>query len=115
MHEVERALAVMAQLGFSEGDPRPHLRIALEAGEPVGGRVVVHPGAAVPARTLAPSRWARCVESLACHGYDVVVTGSDEERDVCAVVAEFSTVRRSSSHDPTCAAWPECWRAPRSS
>lgn len=89
LHEVQRALAVMAQLGFSEGDPHPHLRIALEVGDPVDGRVVVHPGAAVPARTLEPSRWTGCVESLARHGYDVVVTGSDEERDVCAVVADF--------------------------
>ncbi len=89
LHEVQRALAVMAQLGFSEGDPHPHLRIALEVGEPVDGRVVVHPGAAVPARTLEPSRWTGCVESLARHGYDVVVTGSDEEHDVCAVVADF--------------------------
>ena len=88
VHEVERALAVMQQLGFSEGDPHPHLRIALEAAAPVRGQVLVHPGAAVPARTLEPSRWARCVEALARHGYDVVVTGSHEEHDVCAVVAE---------------------------
>jgi len=87
LHEVQRSLAVMAQLGLSEGDPHPHLRIALEAGEPVEGRVVVHPGAAVPARTLAPGRWAECVESLARHGYEVVVTGSNEERNVCAMVA----------------------------
>jgi len=87
VHEVERSLAVMEQLGFSE-DAHPHLRITLEAAEPMGGRVVVHPGAAVPARTLEPSRWARCVESLASHGYDVVVTGSHEEHDVAAMVAE---------------------------
>ena len=54
VHEVKRSLAVMEQLGF-EGDPQPHLRIALEPGEPIGGRVVVHPGAPPCPR----ARWSR--------------------------------------------------------
>jgi ADP-heptose:LPS heptosyltransferase len=97
LHEVERALSLAATLGYrlpdgddgrlavrrgrSTGPPRP--------GPPVaGGRyVVVHPGAAAPARVWAPDRHAALVDALAAAGRRVVVTGGADERALTAEVA----------------------------
>lgn len=49
--------------------------------------VVLHPGAAVPARAWSPERAARAAAALAAGGYRVVVTGGPGERDLTAKVA----------------------------
>jgi ADP-heptose:LPS heptosyltransferase len=49
--------------------------------------VVVHPGAAVPARAWSAGRAARAVASLSAGGYRVVVTGGPGERELTARVA----------------------------
>ncbi|MFI8962567.1 glycosyltransferase family 9 protein [Streptomyces sp. NPDC053493] len=49
--------------------------------------VVVHPGAAVPARAWSPPRAARAVAALHAAGHRVVVTGSASERWLTALVA----------------------------
>ncbi|MFI9822589.1 glycosyltransferase family 9 protein [Streptomyces sp. NPDC052013] len=49
--------------------------------------VVVHPGAAVPARAWSAGRAARAVAALSAEGYRVVVTGGRTERELTARVA----------------------------
>jgi ADP-heptose:LPS heptosyltransferase len=53
-----------------------------------GGRadVIVHPGAAAPARRWPASRWAAVVTALAEWGHSVTLTGSPAERGLCARV-----------------------------
>lgn len=95
---------------FSEELPEPlrALRIAEAAGYPapagddgslaadlperpaaagIGAYVVVHPGAAVPARAYPAEHHARVVELLAARGHRVLVTGGPEERALTARVA----------------------------
>jgi ADP-heptose:LPS heptosyltransferase len=95
VHEVARALAVVARLGYepAPGDDRLALAVgpdpppALAARLPAAPYVVVHPGASVPARTLRPDQWAAAVAALAAAGHRVVVTGSAAERHLTAAVA----------------------------
>lgn len=49
--------------------------------------LVVHPGAAVPARAWSPERAARAVRALERAGYRVVVTGGRAEKELTARVA----------------------------
>jgi ADP-heptose:LPS heptosyltransferase len=91
VHEVRRALAVAAALGFElpAGDDGT-LRVAAgepPAGLPAGGFVAVHPGASVPARAWAPERHRELVRMLADGGRRVVVTGGPGERELTASVA----------------------------
>ena len=89
LHEVERSLAVVGELDVEIGDPAAHrLRVDVAPMASRAGRVVLHPGAAVPARTLAPSQWRSAVAELVRQRYDVVVTGSRAEAGLCATVAE---------------------------
>ncbi len=88
LHEVERALAVVAALGVEVGHPSAlRLRVDVTAAPAVPGRVAVHPGASAPARTLPVSRWIEVTTSLARYGFDVVVTGTPAEAGSCAAVA----------------------------
>ncbi|GHG48943.1 glycosyltransferase family 9 protein [Streptomyces griseocarneus] len=91
-HEVDAALDLAEAAGFPlpEGDDG---RLAvLEPPAPDGlvgapGYVVVHPGAAVPARRWGRERCAAAVRSLVRAGYRVVVTGGPGERELTAAVA----------------------------
>lgn len=92
LHEVERALSLVATLGYTlpaDDDGRLRVRrggvrsgLALEP-----GYVVVHPGASVPARRFSPERNAELVEALVAEGYRVVVTGGPGEQALTAAVA----------------------------
>jgi ADP-heptose:LPS heptosyltransferase len=92
VHEVERALSLVAQLGYTlpPGDdgglrvdrpatPHPLTR--------AGRFVVVHPGASVPARAWSPQRCRDLVAALAARGRRVVVTAGPNERELAAHVA----------------------------
>jgi ADP-heptose:LPS heptosyltransferase len=88
LHEVERALAVVGMLGHDTPDD-VHLAVderlldpAIVGGLPTG-YVVVHPGASVPARSLAPARWRAVVDSLVARGVPVVLTGAAHETVAC--------------------------------
>lgn len=91
-HEAEAAvdLARVAGYGPPPGDdgrlrvlPPPDAR-ALTGADPY---VVLHPGAAVPARAWSARRAARAVDALTAAGYRVVVTGGPGERELTAEVA----------------------------
>lgn len=92
VHEVERALSLAAAAGYRlpAGDPGGlAVRGPLPAlpRRPPARSVVVHPGAAVPARSWAPERHGRLVRLLASAGWEVLVTGTREEARLCARVA----------------------------
>src|SRR5690606_12856834 len=109
VHEVTRGLLVTDALGLPRpaddrlavdlADPE-HRDAGLVAAGRAGGRsrngrradpvlppelvpdrpyVVVHPGASVPARTLAPVVWRHAVAALVHDGWSVVVTGTPGE------------------------------------
>lgn len=94
-----RALRIAAAAGFP-APPGDDGRLALApdradppAGTgraPAGPYVVVHPGAAVPARAYPADRCAQVVELLADRGHRVVVTGGPDERGLTAAVAGWA-------------------------
>ncbi len=89
IHEVERGLSLAAAMGFAlpAGDDDA-LRVRdVPAVARDATRVVVHPGASVPARAWAPARHADLVRALAAAGWDVVVTGGAGERALTRRVA----------------------------
>jgi ADP-heptose:LPS heptosyltransferase len=92
LHEVQRALSLVATLGYALGDDDDgalavRLPAAARAEVPDGPFVVVHPGASVPARSWSPARWTGLVTALADRGRRVVVTGAPGEVALTAAVA----------------------------
>jgi ADP-heptose:LPS heptosyltransferase len=90
--EVSRALAIVAGAGYSlpPGDEgRLAVRGAVDPAPFIGPDpyVVVHPGAAVPARTAPAALQAQIVQALTAAGLGVVVTGAPSERGLTARVA----------------------------
>ncbi|WP_375386950.1 glycosyltransferase family 9 protein [uncultured Amnibacterium sp.] len=87
-----RALRIAEAAGYAlpAGDAG-RLAVELPADVPAGvgdgPYVVVHPGAAVPARAYPAERSARVVELLAGRGHRVLVTGGPGERALTAAVA----------------------------
>lgn len=90
--EAERALQIAAAGGhYLPDDDDGRLRVGdvpdvahLVGGEPY---IVLHPGAAVPARAWPPLHHAALAELLTGAGYRVVVTGGSGERELTATVA----------------------------
>ncbi len=91
-HEARAALDLAEACGFAlpPGDDGA-LRVEatpdttpLTGGEPY---VVLHPGAAVPARAWSPERAERAAAALSAAGHRVVVTGGPDERELTARVA----------------------------
>ena len=93
--EVERALTIAAAAGYPlPADDDGRLRVTDPAGAYFTPRtaieepyVVVHPGAAVPARMWPPGHSAAAVDLLSASGHRVVVTGGPAETDLTARVA----------------------------
>lgn len=85
-HEARRWCRLLAEGLGLEADPRDGL---LGSPPPTDrpGAVVVHPGAASPARRWPPDRYAEVARRLAAYG-DVVVTGGPGEEDLATGVAE---------------------------
>jgi ADP-heptose:LPS heptosyltransferase len=101
LHEVERALSLVARLGYlSRGvrDRRLEVRRPdLPSAPPVQRPyVVVHPGASASARAWAPQRHAELVAALEERGHAVVVTGAPSETELTARVAAGGSGR---AHD----------------
>jgi len=89
VHEVERALGVVAALGMGL-PPGDDGRLAVRrshADVPGERYVVVHPGASVPARAWSPERNAALVTALAAEGRTVLVTGGPGETELTQRVA----------------------------
>jgi ADP-heptose:LPS heptosyltransferase len=93
--EPERMLAITAAAGYPAVDrnglavrPTPDVTGVV----PDRPFVVVHPGAAVPARRWPVRHAARAVELLADAGWSVVVTGGPDERLLTADVASATGI-----------------------
>ncbi|MFI9722048.1 glycosyltransferase family 9 protein [Streptomyces sp. NPDC052396] len=91
-HEVRAGLELAEAAGFPlPEDDDGRLRVtappATHALVGEGGFVVVHPGAAVPARRWGRERCAAAVRELLRAGHRVVVTGGRQERELTAAVA----------------------------
>ncbi|MPY47024.1 glycosyltransferase family 9 protein, partial [Streptomyces phyllanthi] len=91
-HEALAALDLAWAAGFAlppGDDGRLHVESPPDTTRLTGAGpyVVLHPGAAVPARAWTPERAARAVTALAAEGHRVVVTGGPGERDLTAKVA----------------------------
>lgn len=89
--EPERMLAVARAAGFAlpHGDAGT-LAVRADLTPPPGlpsEFVVVHPGAAVPARTYPAESWRAVVAGLTARGATVLVTGSADEAPLTAYVA----------------------------
>ena len=90
-HDADRWIRLVAEVGA------PCERADLVLADAAGARgrtVVVHPGAASPARRWPAQRWAEVVGALLGDGHDVVVTGGPAERALCAAVADGGGGRR---------------------
>jgi ADP-heptose:LPS heptosyltransferase len=86
VHEVDRWCGLLAAHGIAadRGDLALHRP---DLPSPAPRAVVVHPGAAFPARRWPPERFVGVARALAAAGHRVVVTGSAAERDVAVRVA----------------------------
>lgn len=91
--EPVRALSLASAAGWPAAagdDARLRVRAALPPiAHLVADRpyVVVHPGASVPARAWPEQQWAEAVTELVADGWEVVVTGSPDERGLSSRVA----------------------------
>ncbi|WP_234390879.1 glycosyltransferase family 9 protein [Nocardia suismassiliense] len=87
MHEVDRWCRLLEYAGI-DADPAA-LRLP-EPREPAAESnvVVIHPGAAHPARRWPADHFARVARELGADGHRVVVTGSRSEMPLAAAVAE---------------------------
>lgn len=90
--EAERALRIAEAAGFRlppGDDGRLRLGPLPDVAHLVGREpyVVVHPGAAVPARAWPALHHAAAVELLSAAGFQVVVTGGPGEKELTATVA----------------------------
>jgi ADP-heptose:LPS heptosyltransferase len=95
--EPVRALSLATAAGFSAAPPRRSsdgaaLDVRADLPDitsliPARPYVVLHPGASVPARAWPAQRCGEAVDELADDGWAVVVTGSTDERALCADVA----------------------------
>ncbi|MDN5804435.1 MAG: glycosyltransferase family 9 protein [Microlunatus sp.] len=87
LHEVTRWCRLVEWAGLPT-DPSD-LRLTAPGVEPaVAGAVVLHPGAAAPARRWPADRFAAVGRELARRGHRVVVTGSAAERSLGEEVAQ---------------------------
>ncbi|MEE6261329.1 glycosyltransferase family 9 protein [Plantactinospora sonchi] len=88
--EITRYLEVVSLVGASPTGLVPRLAVTdtdlAEAravlGEPDRPRAALHPGASDPRRRWPPERFAEVADHLTDQGYEVLVTGTPEERDV---------------------------------
>ncbi|WP_422749099.1 glycosyltransferase family 9 protein [Mycobacterium sp. WMMD1722] len=84
LHEVDRWCALLATAGMS-CDPTD-LRISPPAESDRPAVVVIHPGAASPARRWPADRFAAVARAMHDAGHDVVVTGDRSEADLALSV-----------------------------
>ena len=99
MHQAERNLRLVEQLGFQTADRQLAIRVGAEArarvpallrdagmtpGEPY---VLLHPGASCEARRYPAERYAEVARLLDARGYWVVVTGAEREAEIVRTAA----------------------------
>lgn len=93
LHEVDRWCRLVGWHGIAT-DPTDLALRAPNITSPSPGAVVVHPGAAFPARRWPPERFAAVARELTSAGHRVVVTGSTAERCLASAVADHAGLPR---------------------
>lgn len=86
LHEVDRWCRLLEHHGWEADRSKLWLPRPPEPGM-VESAVIVHPGAAHPARRWPADRFASVAQHLAADGHPVVVTGSRAEAELAAAVA----------------------------
>ncbi|MBA3618914.1 MAG: glycosyltransferase family 9 protein [Acidothermales bacterium] len=86
-HEVPRWCRLLESCGISADPTRLALRRPNRP-SPAAGAVVVHPGAAAGSRRWPADRYAAVAAELHRQGHRVVLTGSADEVQLCAGIAE---------------------------
>jgi ADP-heptose:LPS heptosyltransferase len=89
-HEVRRWCRLVEEAWSVRAGPADLLLAPPDHPGPPPDTVVVHPGAAYPARRWPPERFAAVARSLDRAGHHVVVTGAADEREVAAHVCELA-------------------------
>ncbi|MGW4714249.1 glycosyltransferase family 9 protein [Nocardia sp. NPDC004260] len=87
VHEVDR-WCLLLEYGGIDADPTALLLPAPPRPAPESNAVVIHPGAAYPARRWPSERFARVARALGADGHRVVITGSRDEMRLANAVAE---------------------------
>lgn len=108
LHEVDRWCGMLQWFGI-ECDAED-LAIARPRGFPNrDGLVVIHPGAAAPARRWPAERFAAVAATLCNAGHEVVITGSSDELELARSVARQADLPESSvlRENSACSGW---WR-----
>jgi ADP-heptose:LPS heptosyltransferase len=98
IHEVKRNLSLANAMGYHlacNDDDRLRISASPRVESPMP-YVAVHPGASVPARTLAPAAWSDVVESLAQAGRRVIVTAGDAEAALARAVVRTAAATTAS-------------------
>ena len=85
LHEVERWCRLVRYAGLT-ADPADLGLIRPGSASPAPGAIVIHPGAAAPARRWPAERFGAVARTLAGAGAPVVLTGSAAERDLADAV-----------------------------
>lgn len=83
--EVRRWCRLVGAAGMP-ADPADLALARPPAGSPAPGAVLVHPGAAYPARRWPPDRWATVAAKLAAAGERVLLTGGPAEVELAGAV-----------------------------
>lgn len=86
-HERDRWCRLVGDAFGVRADPDDLLLVRPGVAAPVEGAVVVHPGAAYPARRWPADRFAEVARRLTGQGHRVVVSGSPGERELAIAVA----------------------------
>nr|WP_216207417.1 glycosyltransferase family 9 protein [Amycolatopsis aidingensis] len=86
VHEVRRWCGLLEWHGIP-ADPADFRLPPPPGPSPAPGAIVVHPGAAYPARRWPAEHYARVAAELGAEGHRVVLTGGAAERDLAAEVA----------------------------
>jgi ADP-heptose:LPS heptosyltransferase len=94
LHEVDRWCRMLEWFGI--GCDPTDLTIERPDGYPDrSGVVVIHPGAAFPARRWPPDRFAQVAAALHDQGHDIVITGDRNEIELARSVADLAGLPRS--------------------
>ncbi|MBD5656088.1 MAG: glycosyltransferase family 9 protein [Candidatus Eremiobacteraeota bacterium] len=91
LHEVERALALVAsrnyRLAVDDGGGLSYDALPGRRPDLPSGYIAVQPGASVAARAWAPAKMRALVALLTERGHEVAIFGSDRERELARFVA----------------------------
>ncbi len=96
-HEVDRWCRMLDQSGVVT--VRTQLRLAAPPGPPVAaaaGALLIHPGAAAPARRWPAERWAEVAKAELAAGRRVAISCGPDERQLAFTVASLAGLEESS-------------------